>query len=82
WDGWDSAANTEKYIQNAVPTKRTVTDLKRKVFENLDITPMPSFDPDLDDPTDVHSFRDDWNVQEFVWMSGGRYHFMGWDTSA
>ena len=38
--------------------------------------------PILDSPTEIHSFRDDWNVQEFVWVSGGRYHFMGWDTAA
>ena len=82
WDGWDSIANTDNYIRDAVPTQRSLAELQHKVAENLDITPVPSFVPDLANPTDIYSFRDDWNVQEFVWISGGRFHFMGWDTAA
>ncbi|EGF28831.1 hypothetical protein RBWH47_00948 [Rhodopirellula baltica WH47] len=82
WAGWDSDSNTDKYIRNAVQTSRSLADLQRTVTENLGITPIADFTPALDDPVDIHSFRDDWNVQEFVWVSGGRYHFMGWDTAA
>ncbi|MEO1530511.1 MAG: hypothetical protein AAFX06_34415 [Planctomycetota bacterium] len=82
WTGWDSDANTDIYIRNAVQTSRSLADLQRKVTENLGITPITDFTPAMDAPVDIHSFRDDWNVQEFVWVSGGRYHFMGWDTAA
>lgn len=82
WTGWDSNANTDKYIRNAVQTTRSLADLQRRVAVNLSTTPIPGFTPALDSPVDIHSFRDDWNVQEFVWVSGGRYHFMGWDTAA
>ena len=82
WDGWDSAENTEKHIRTAVPTSRSLAELKRKVAENLDITPIPSFTPDLTGPTDILSFRDEWNAQEFVWVSNDQYHYMEWGTSA
>ncbi len=82
WQGWDSDANTDRYIHNAVQVPRTTSDLQQRVTENLGITPISGFTPALADPTDIHSFRDDWNVQEYVWVSGGRFHFMGWGTSA
>ena len=82
WEGWDSAANTERYIENSVCMPRTSAELRHNIDECLRITPVPNFKPDTADPSDIHSFRDDWNVKELVWMSGSRFWFMGWDTSA
>lgn len=82
WDGWDSEQNTEKYIANSVERERNPEDLPAIVKECLAITPIDDFVPILDNISLVYSYRDDWNVREFVWHSGDKYVFMSWDTSA
>ncbi len=82
WDGWDSERNTEKYIANSVERERTLEELAAIVTECLSITPIDDFAPKLDNVSFVFSYRDDWNVREFVWHSGDKYVFMSWDTSA
>jgi predicted enzyme related to lactoylglutathione lyase len=82
WDGWDSEQNTEKYIANSVQRERSIDELTAVVNECLAITPILDFAPQLINVESVHSFRDDWNVREFVWRSGNQYVFMSWDTAA
>ena len=82
WEGWDSDQNTEKYIANSVQTERTIVELTKIVNECLVITPIVEFSPNFKDIESVQSFRDDWNVREFVWLTGDQYVFMSWDTAA
>ena len=82
WEGWDSDENTEKYIANSVQNERTADELMSIVRECLAITPIVDFTPNLEDIGSVHSFRDDWNVREFVWRTGNQFVLMSWDTAA
>ena len=81
-DGYDSAENIEKYITNATWVARTITELRTAVEECLAITPIPDFFPNLKGAVAIHSFRDDWNLQEFVWRCGDQYWYMNWGTAA
>ena len=82
WEGWDSGANADKYIAKSKKTSRTVDELRIEVASCLGITPVSNFDPELRGVESVWSFRDDWNVKEFVWCSDKEFGFMSWDTSA
>jgi len=82
WEGWDSDEHIEQYIANANRLSRSVDELQNEVAECLGITPVERFMPDLDDIDIVVSFRDDWNVKEFVWCSDRNYWLMAWGTSA
>lgn len=82
WERWDSDENTEKYIANSVQNERTFDELTSIVNECLTITPIVDFSPKLEQIESVHSFRDDWNVREFVWQTGRQYVFMSWGTAA
>lgn len=82
WDGWDSEKNTETYISNSAQCERRSDELSAIVNECLGITPIADFVPNLNNVGSVHSFRDDWNIREFVWVTGDQYVFMSWDTAA
>jgi hypothetical protein len=82
WAGWDSEDNTEKYIARANKVERTLSDLQTVVTECLQITPVADFTPVFVGVESVHSFRDDWNVREYMWCSTNAYWLMSWDTSA
>ena len=82
WAGWDSDANTEKYIANANKQDLTREGLQQVVAECLQITPVADFELDFANVVSVHSFRDDWNVREYVWSTPTTYWLMCWDTSA
>jgi hypothetical protein len=82
WDGSDSKENTEKYIAKSVQRERQIDELTAVVNECLAITPIGDFAPSLMNVESVHSFRDDWNVREFVWRSENEFVFMSWDTAA
>jgi len=82
WDGWDSIENTEKYIVAARKSVRTIDELQNVVAECLATTPVPDFIPNLKGLENILSFRDDWNLKEFVWCRGNECWYMGWGTSA
>lgn len=82
WAGWDSDANTEQYLASALPQQRTSDELASAVADCLQITPVPSFTPDLSGVEFVQSFYDDWNNREFVWCTRTSYWLMCWSTSA
>ncbi|MCH9655957.1 MAG: hypothetical protein K0U86_08425 [Planctomycetes bacterium] len=82
WAGWDSDANTDKYIANAIRLSRTIDELQKEIAECLSITPVADFTPNFDGIEVVFSFYDDWNVKEFVWYSDKQYWFMSWGTAA
>ena len=63
WEGWDSAANTERFIRNASKKRCDPEDLRTAVRERLRITPIAEGAPDLHDIQEAYSFRDDWNDQ-------------------
>lgn len=82
WDGWDSEQNTEKYIADSIQLERQADELKSIVNGCLAITPIVDFAPILTNIESIHSFRDEWNVCEFVWRVDAQYVFMSWSTTA
>ena len=81
WDGADSVERTERYIANSNKKDRTVSELVSTVRDSTALTPIDGI-PQINAPTDVCSYRDDWNIREFVWREEGMWRMLSWETSA
>ena len=81
WEGSDTIERIERYIANAEKRSRTPEDLKSAWNESRAITPLDGV-PAIEAPEDCHSFRDDWNIREFVWRESGAWRMFSWETSA
>ena len=81
WEGMDSVERTDRYIANANKRERTVSEVAAVVQESAAITPIKGL-PAINAPEDAYSFRDDWNIKEFVWKEDGMWRMLSWETSA
>jgi hypothetical protein len=81
WEDWDSAEKTERYIANSNRRERTGSEVASVVQESVTITPIDG-PPSVSLPDDAWSFRDDWNIKEFVWREDGMWRMLSWETSA
>jgi hypothetical protein len=51
------------------------------VRDSAELTPIDGL-PQINVPSDVCSYRDDWNIKEFVWREEGMWRMLSWETSA
>ena len=70
WEGADSVERTDRYIANSNKRDRTVSEVASMVRDSAAITPIDGL-PQINVPADVCSYRDEWNIKEFVWREEG-----------
>ena len=80
--GTDSDACIDTYVSSGRQLSRSAAELRSRIAELLEITPVPGFTPALDAVTAAWSFRTEWNAEEHVWRSGQDYWLVCWGTSA
>lgn len=80
--GSDPDACIDTYVSSGRQISRSAAELRSRIAELLEITPVLGFTPALDEVSAAWSFRTEWNAEEHVWCSGQNYWLVCWGTSA